>query len=782
MPKNFYLETGLIAVATVVAVTLATPALAQEAASAESSGFEDIIVTARKVQETQQSLPITIAAFSQSELQRKVVLNVADLQKVTPGLNVSVNTQGGAPIFAIRGTATANLIDGGVAVYFGDMPLQSTIGLVNSFYDVASVEILKGPQGTQFGTNTTGGTISVRPKPPSNDFEGYVQGGYGNYNRRELEGVLNVPINDVLKLRVAGNMVKRDGFVRNLDAVGILPRRLWNDNHYSARATLRAEKDSVTNDLIVDYYHEDDLPIPSVPVKLTDASFPGTNPSNFGAKIGTRDEIHLGPDPSGVNRTYFNRQELWGVQNVTNIIASDSLSLRNVIGYRHDHNSASESNSGINLALINVYSDTQNDLWVNDFTLRYNHGPLRANFGVYYSDLHKDFGVVANAAQNIFLVLARAPLVSNIHNRDRRTFQSKALYANLDYDITSTLTASGGIRYNWDKANLTYRTASGLGLPDVGYNVLPTLAVPCNTVALNAFTDRDLVNCIGRRNGSWKAASWNAVLTNKFSDRVLVYVKASHGYLAGGLNSSVREVPVFQPEKTTMFEGGLKADWNVAGRPVRTNIAVFYGTINNKQVVSNANYDDGASANGVFNAAKEQVYGADIELRISPVDGLDLNGSWSYLHAKWDEFQFPTVGGPVRTLQVGVDLSGQTPASVPKNQIALGASYTLPVDESVGTITASWNSYFTSKIRFRNTDLTRGLGSQWDTANSYWVSSASISWDKIAGSPVSARAWIKNVFDKNYSTYRDAQFQSFGYAIARFGEPRTYGLSVKVDF
>ncbi len=779
---NYRREAGFICLAAMAAATCAAPAFAQ--ADAADSGFEDIVVTARKVQESQQSLPITIAAFSQGELQNKVVLNVADLQKVTPGLNVSVNTQGGAPIFAIRGTATANLIDGGVAVYFDDVPLVSTIGLVNSFYDVASVEILKGPQGTQFGTNTTGGTITVRAKKPTDEFEGYIRGGYGSYNRREVEGMINVPINDVLKLRVAGNMVKRDGYVKNAAAAGILPKRFWNDDHYSFRASARMEKDNITNDIVFDYYHEDDLPIPSVPVLYADASLPGTNPANFGAQLGTSKRIFVGPNPSGVDRTFFNRQKLWGVQDVLNIDLSDNVSIRNVLGFRKDHNSASESNSGNNLALISVYTDTTNDLVVDDFTVRFktDDDRIRANVGAYYSDLRKEQGVVANAAQSVFIVLTGQPRVSNIHNREIRNTTSKALYANVDFDATSTLTVNGGFRYNWDKGNVAFSSANGLGLPDVGYNVLPTATVVCNATALAGFVDKDLANCIGRRKGSWKAASWTFGVTNRFSDRVLAYAKASHGYLAGGLNTTIREVQSFDPEKTTMYEAGVKADWTLAGRPVRTNVAVFYGKIKNKQIVSNANYDDGGSANGVFNAAKEEVYGTDIELRYSPFQGLNLDGSWSYLHAKWEEFQFPTLGGPVRTLVPGVDLSGQTPASVPKHQISLGATYTLPVDESVGVISATWNSYYTSAIRFRNTDLTRGLGRQYDTAASYWVSSASVNWENVAGSGLGARFWVKNVFDKVYSTYRDAQFNAFGYAIARFGEPRTYGVTATYSF
>lgn len=745
-----------------------------------STGFAVITVTARKSQEVAQDLPITISAFSADELESKVVIDVQDLQYVTPGLNVGVNAQGGAPVFAIRGTATQNLIDGGIAVYLDDMPLVSTIGIVNSFYDVSSVEILKGPQGTQFGANTTGGTISVRANKPTDNFEGYVKAGYGNYNRREFEGMVNIPMNDVVKLRVAGNWTKRDGITENLAATGSIPKEFGTQDYYSLRGTLRMEGDNITSDIVADYYKQDQIRNINIPLLFSDtAAGPGTSPADFGAQTGGPGYVYVGPNPSGIEKDHYNKAEIFGIQHQLNWEISDVVSLRNVLGYRDDSVPTSENNGGNSLAQINVLTDFQNQRWVEDLTLSFRllDDRLRASIGGYYQDTKKNRFVVANAAQSIYLGFTGMPLVSNIRIRDYQTFTSKALYSNVDFDVTDALTIFGGFRYTWDDGSLVFGQASGVGLPDVGMDYTPNAATPCSPEAMAGFPNADLVNCIATRKGSWSDPSWTAGLNYTLDRNVLAYAKVSRGYTSGGFNTTIREVPLFNPEIVTMYEGGLKADWFLADRPIRTNLAVYYSKVKDKQIVQNAPYSDGSQGNGVVNAAKESIFGVDAELRVSPFEGFTFDGSYSYIDAKFDEFVLPALG-----LLPAVDLTGQTPATVPTHQLSMTADYVLPLDMSVGDVGISFTGYYTSAIRFSNIDNTAGFGEQYESQGGYWLANASLRWNDIAGSRVSARAWVKNLFDKEYAVSRSAQFAPFGYAVANFGEPRTFGGSVTVEF
>jgi len=783
---------GCIGTVSLAALAPLSPAAwAQDGAAVEpsgptgGSGIEEVIVTARKTQEAAQDLPITIAAFSEEELENKVVLNIQDIQSVTPGLNVSVNSQGGAPVFAIRGTATQNLIDGGVALYFDDVPIMSSYGLANAFYDIASIEILKGPQGTQFGTNTTGGTITVRAKKPTDVFEGYIKGGYGNFNRTELEGMVNIPVNDVFKFRFAGNFLQRDGFVDNPIAGGSVPKEFADEDHYSLRGSMRAETNLMTNDIVVDYYNEDRAPGVDIPVLFTDtAAGPGTNPANFGAQLGTPDTVYIGADLTGVPLKPLIQNELWGAQHVLNFYVNDQLTVRNVLGYRDDASDTRQNSAGSTINQINVLTSDRNEQWTEDLTLQFSlmDDRLRASVGGYFASQRKQQGVVANASQSLFLAFTGLPLVADIHIFSVKHFDSAAAYSNVDFDVTDRLTVIGGIRYNWDSGDLRFGQALGIGLPDNGTDFFPSESVPCSESALVGFDDVDLDACVGRRKADWKAPSYTFGANYSFGERSLAYAKVSGGYLAGGFNTTIREVPAYDPEKNLMYETGLKSDWDVGGRPVRTNVSLYYGKIKDKQVVTNVNYDDGGSGNGVFNAAKETVYGSDFEVEFLPTDSLTLSANYSYLHAEFDEFQFPEIGGPEFTLSPSVDLSGNTPAGTPKHQLNLGATYRWPVDPALGDVTTTLTGYYTSKIDIENVDKTQGLGDELDTVDSYWLANASLGWANIAGSNWSSQLWVQNLFDEEYAVSKSAQFAAFGYATVRYGAPRTYGITATYNF
>ena len=233
-----------------------------QTAAAPSDQLENIIVTARRVEESQQSVPVALTALSSKDLEQQVVLNVNDLQSSTPGLFVAPNSQGGAPTFAIRGAKADNGTSPTVAVYVDEVPVYSTLSVANMVYDMQSITTLKGPQGTLFGANSTGGAIVFRPNKPTETFEGYAQAGVGDYGRKEFQGMVNVPVNSVLQLRFAGEVVRRDGFITNLTPnVNSDSSKLENDRHESARASARLKfSDTLVNDTTIDFFHFNEQP------------------------------------------------------------------------------------------------------------------------------------------------------------------------------------------------------------------------------------------------------------------------------------------------------------------------------------------------------------------------------------------------------------------------------------------------------------------------------------------------------------------------------------------
>lgn len=800
------MNSAAVSLVALAVATVSAPALAQtspasgapqtdgtQPSSAGTKGeFADIIVTARKVGESAQSLPITVSAFNGQEIKQKAILTVQDLQTITPGLTISNSPTGGVPIFAIRGTATELGIDGGVALYLNDVPLMSSVGITTQFYDVSTVEVLKGPQGTQFGTNTTGGTITVRTNLPTDKFEGYARAGYGNYSRREFEGMLNLPVNDVLAFRLAGNYIKRDGYVKNPIAAGGAPDEYSNENRYSFRGTMTLNSGPVQSALILDYFHRDESPTATPPLAFKPDAGLGINLANLGARVGTRKEIFVGADPSGVAKALYGKAKLYGLEHRVNVELSDTLSVRNVVGFRHDNTLTSEESAGISLATVNVLTQNKTSQWTDDFTLRHRafDGRLRTSIGGYFLLNDRVQSQNTNVAQSVFLTFFNAPLVVRNVNIDRRRTNSKAFYINSEYDLTDTLTLAGGFRYNWDRVSSKASVGQVAGvLPVFGTDFPIGGPVPCLTAAYLFYADKDLNACVGRRSNTFRAPSYNAVLTKKFSSKVLAYAKLSHGYLAGGTNFTIREVPFFEPETTTMIEAGLKADWRLADRPIRTNVAIYGGRTKNKQIFVNVNYDDQFTGYGVINAAKQEVYGTDIEVRYSPVSNLTFDGSYNYIHSKFKEFIIPGLGGNAdgltgATLLPRSDLSGATPAQTPKHQLNLAGTYDWPIAPESGKLSTTLSGYYTSKITQNNlfVGYNASFGQQYNVIKGYFIMSGSLNWQNVLGSPVSAQLWVRNLFDRSYITARQAQFQAFGYATAVYGAPRTYGASASIKF
>ena len=211
-----------------ILAVIVSPALAQEqtapsqtaVASDRLDSSGDIVVTARRREESLQDVPVSIVAFSQTQITENAVASAADLGRVSPGL-LSYPGAAGLPTqnsFSIRGRGlTFGAAAGSVETYFAEVPLSSNYNMPElppQFFDLASVQVLKGPQGTLFGRSTTGGAVLIQPAAPTNDWAGYGRVQLGNYNNLQVEGAVNIPvIDDVLAIRLAGQHWKRDGYM-----------------------------------------------------------------------------------------------------------------------------------------------------------------------------------------------------------------------------------------------------------------------------------------------------------------------------------------------------------------------------------------------------------------------------------------------------------------------------------------------------------------------------------------------------------------------------------------
>ena len=219
----------LLSATSALALGLATPAHADQPADALSSG--DIIVTARRTEERLQDVPISITVFNQQQISSRNIVVASDLAAYTPSLSVNQRYGPEKASFAIRGFNQEIGTSPSVGLYFADVVAPRAAGGTVSgnsvgagaFMDLQNVQVLKGPQGTLFGRNTTGGAVLLVPQKPTDRLEGYVEGSAGNYDMWRAQGVLNIPLAEPFKVRLALDRNKRDGFMRNHSGVG--PRR-----------------------------------------------------------------------------------------------------------------------------------------------------------------------------------------------------------------------------------------------------------------------------------------------------------------------------------------------------------------------------------------------------------------------------------------------------------------------------------------------------------------------------------------------------------------------------
>src|SRR5579864_8015898 len=221
-----------VALAAELAVfVVGAPAWAETAPAAGDAGsnaLEEIIVTARRKEERLQDVPISITIYNQQQLDDRNIVQGSDLAIYTPSLTVNQRYGAETSSFAIRGfTQEANTAPS-VGVYFAEVTAPRSFGattfgsniLIGSFMDLQNTQILKGPQGTLFGRNTTGGAVLLEPQRPSGQFEGYVEASGGNYDMGRGQAVVNIPINDSLKIRLGVDHMERKGYLRNRSGIG----------------------------------------------------------------------------------------------------------------------------------------------------------------------------------------------------------------------------------------------------------------------------------------------------------------------------------------------------------------------------------------------------------------------------------------------------------------------------------------------------------------------------------------------------------------------------------
>ncbi len=777
----------LCATASLLTLTGVPPALAQQSAQPAAStgaGLEEIVVTARRKEEQVQTVPVSITVVSGAQLEEQRIQTLADLSFQTPSLafrNVQRDVDG---IVNLRGLT-------GVITYLNEVPLGgvSVPGTGGSpgpgggagpgvLYDLDNVQVLKGPQGTLFGRNTTGGAILLQTKKPTNDFEGYVQGQFGNYNDREFEGAINVPIvEDMLLVRLSVNIAQRDGFTRALYTPSG-PKDLDNRDYWAERlqVTFRPT-DDFENDLLAYslYKHENGTGIvlnyinPRIVGNALGPAGLATLTAQLAEQraLGARTVVaHSDPNPLDKNWNF-------GVMDTAIWNINDNLTLKNLASFLENKVVINQDLDGSGAVLLD---QTNGHGWTTDTAQITEEIQLQGKalddklsltaglFGLYTHPENNTASPSTNQITNVSSFVAGAPravsVLTTLMNVQER---SQAAYAQGDYDLSNIspvlegLKFTAGYRYTWDWRSV------GLGQ----YTTIPALGL-VGSRALCSQTGADR-NCVVAGDGSFHSPSWTIGMSYQFDPVTLFYVKSSKGYQSGGFNllspfASGRE---FQPEYLKDVEVGAKRDWDIEGIKARTNIDWYTGWFDNIQAsVPVVNPLNNQTVTLVTNAAKATINGVELEATLIPVTGLELSGNYAYNGTQYTKF-----------LNSFGNFAGEPFLYVPKNKYTLSGRYHLPLDPDLGDISlmATWNWQ-------GHVYLGYDLSSPGSVFGDVKTLDVNVDWNNVMSYPVDVSFFMTNALDATYSIGVYALYTTTGIVSSIYGEPRMWGFKLRYHF
>lgn len=789
-----------MALSCAMGLPIAAQAQGVETASNEAGGIQDIVVTARRKEESLQSVPISVQAFSGAALTERNIQDATDLQKLVPSLTTYQQARDEVTL-SIRGQSSSGASAQGqnprVTAYFAQVPLQTGDGGgPGRFFDLQNVQVLKGPQGTLFGRNSTGGAVLYEPTRPKDELGGYVTAQLGRFHDRQIEGAINLPATDTLAFRFAVKRAKRDGFTTNI----VTGEKLDDRNYFGGRASmLFTPSSSFENFLMFDYLKSDtngssqqfagydpnkvfaaDIlggAIPGVAIPLTlggsgpsltqfGANFAGTLPLAIAAgRVAyypdpilpnqLANQIAGGPRISQSSVDGLSRVRSWGITNISTFKLSDDLTLKNIFGYRRYQQLSRFDLDGTVLPLIDYITPNG---WNAD--LRQISEELQLQGKALDGRLDFTVGGFAlwqkslSPQQNIPSILGVQSL-----NRSEPVERSQAAFGQFSYDlsdlVTEGLSITAGYRYTHDYRAVTsanYRDPKGLFTP--------------NTCSL-------IRGCPAFTKGSFNASSYNIGLDYKVTPQTLLYATHRKGYRAGGLNPSALDFGIkYEPETVTDFEAGLKTDFTIGGMNGRTNLAAFYSKLKDAQVSQsfstvNPLTNQVTLVSLIVNAATAKIKGIEADVMLEPFENFDLTASYALTDAKYTKFVDVATGKLV---------TGQPFPFLAKHRLNIGANYTVPLSESWGELALGANWTYSSSYSLSVFDEPFGV------ENGYNQLDLRLDWKNFNDRDVSIGVFVNNVTDELYKIGGNPIYSVLGTTAVLYNEPRTWGLQLRYAF
>lgn len=600
------------------------PAQDDEDASDDAHGA--IIVTAERREESLQDSSLAIQVLSAEELERSNMTQITDLNSLVPGLQIG--TGGNSPQIYIRGVgdfAASALSNPAVAVNVDGVYVARPQAMNSQFYDLARIEVLKGPQGTLYGRNASGGAINLITNRPSlNDVEGYLGLTYGNYDNKQLEGAVNVPLGQAVAARFAFTAVDRDGYLSD---------GTDDDERVAGRLRVLWEASpTVSLMLNADYAKEDGkgpgyvmLPSPSGTDEWTSASSDEAN-----AVLAAQPPIGFLLPP--VADDSYRDNEFWNVSAELN--ADLGFATLTVLpAYRHARMSERNYPAGLRYTIPESVSKQAS------VEARLGNSADRLDWvvGGFFFDERQD------TEQQVFQGQFQDSIVFAFPK-----IRSYAAFGQATFSVTDAFRLIGGLRYTYERTRLAGEL----------YTNVPAFPVPPEDLPVL------LIEFGGKE--SFDALNWRAGAEFDVTPDSMLFATASTGFKAGGFNQTVAPDDTYEPEKVTAFEAGMRNSL-LDGRLI-LNLEAFYWKLRDGQI-AHVKFDPLGNINLVTdNSGKAEIKGANIELQAAITRNDTFRFFVEYNDAEYTDFSFETAysifGAPLfNPLSTGCEVSDPFPGA-----------------------------------------------------------------------------------------------------------------------
>lgn len=763
--------------------------------SAAEGMLEEVIVTAQKRSEDLQYTAIAITAISGETMDDLNVSNSEDYEAIVPSL--SVRTSPNRLFLRGIGRVTNSLgTEPGVAVYL-DQIYTSEIGVLGRANSLTTrqLDVLRGPQGTLFGRNATGGAVSVTSKRPTDEFEHELRATVGNYDEFNWGGASSGPLTDDLGYRVYAYGNSHDGYVKNQGGDDI-----YDQDHTGFGAQLSWD---VTDDLDIWLSWASDR---------TDDIRSGVN---FGGYLITPYRTDLNTQDGFL----FSEQFGWDRENPTvrdryKVDQNDELSTRDfnnnkfithitwdldavtlkyIGGYFDGEYSAKNGDLGgtSNPDVRVVESAKQNsESYSHELQfLSAGDGALQWVGGLYYyhADTEQPYSIANLSAEYLSNVVPEADLLNpaavrpNLNSDDHWQYwqngelevDSYAAYFDANYSFNEQWKLTAGIRYSYDEkrgVEANYIVADAFAAP--GADVLPplwaVLGFPEDCCGLLTADPADNERTL---EDDWSNVSGRVVVDYLYSDDQMLYASLSTGYKAGGFRlGSLQATPSFDPEEVISYEVGYKATF---ADVLRINAAAYFYDYTDMQVLVPYLNDVNLPVSEIVNADEAEVKGFEVEAAWLATENLTLLANYSYIDGEYTEFccVLDTIADPDTTEEI--DLSGSPLTQAPKNKVFANASYSWRTD-SLGEFVLS-GSY--SWVDSRQYDVFNTAATQ---ADSYYRVDASLTWFSRSESLRVILAGRNLTEEETWVSL--TRLNEFGAVSGYANEPLTYSLEVQYAF